>query len=252
MRPIATPKYKSIAEDLRQRIIDGTLEPGVRMPTLAELMERYGVSERTVFQATQLLLRESLITSKPGAGYHVRERPEIQRMVRSWYREPRGGSPWCADMAAQGREGSWVAESRPQAAAPAIAERLRIEPAAKVMRTEYLFTADGVPTYLSTSWEPLAITSGTEIMLPEDGEHAGRGVIDRFAQIGIEITRGREEITSRGLTEAEADRIGLNAGISVVVIERTYFAGDKPIETADIVLPPHLRAVYDIPVGDTP
>jgi DNA-binding GntR family transcriptional regulator len=250
--PIATPKYKSIADELRQQIIDGTLAPGMRLPTLTELTARYNASERTVFQATQLLLTEGLITSKPGAGYHVRERPQIRRMVRSWYREPAGGSPWRADMAAQGRVGSWISESRSQAAPPAIAERLDIEPGAKVMRTGYLFTADGVPTYLSTSWEPLSITAGTEIMLPEDGEHSGKGVVDRFKQIGIEITRAREEIISRALTEAEAEKIGLHSGIPVVVIERTYFAGEQPVETADIVLPPHLRPVYDIPVGDTP
>lgn len=252
MRPIATPKYESIADELRQQIDDGTLAPGVRLPTLAELKDRYSVSERTAFQATQLLLTEGLITAKPGAGYHVRARPEIRRMVRSWYREPRGGSPWRADMAAQGRVGSWTSQSQSATAPPAIAERLALAAGDRVMRTAYVFTADDAPTYLSTSWEPLSLTSGTEIMLPEDGQHAGKGVIERFAQIGVQITRGTEEVVSRGLTGPEAEKLGLHAGISITLIQRTYFAGDTPVETADIVLPPHLRPVYDIPVGDTP
>lgn len=248
MRPI-TSKYEQIADELREQIIDGTLAPGTRLPTLAELMERYGVAERTAFEAAKILLTEGLITSKPGSRYMVRERPAIKRMVRTWYIEPAGGSPWRADMAAQGRVGSWSSRSSSIAAPPAIAERLRINPAERVMRTAYIFTADGEPTYLSTSWEPMSLTIGTEIMLPEDGEFAGMGVVDRFAAIGVTVTRAIEEVLPRNLTNAEAQKLKLRAGTPVQVIERTYYAGDQPVETADIVIPTHLRPVYEIPVG---
>lgn len=248
MRPIAS-KYEQIADDLREQIIDGTLAPGTRLPTLADLMERYEVSERTAFQAAQVLLTEGLITSKPGSRYLVRERPTIKRMVRTWYIEPPGGSPWRADMAAQGRVGSWTSQSSSIPAPPAIAERLHINPGDRVMRTAYIFTADGEPTYLSTSWEPMALTIGTEITLPEDGEFAGKGVVDRFAAIGLTITRALEEVLPRSLTAAEAQKLKLRAGTPVQVIERTYYVGDQPVETADIVIPTHLRPVYEIPVG---
>ncbi|MGH3437140.1 MAG: GntR family transcriptional regulator [Sciscionella sp.] len=248
MRPI-TSKYEQIADELREQVIDGTLAPGSRLPTLAELMEQYGVSERTAFQAAQVLLNEGLITSKPGSRYQVRERPAIKRMVRTWYREPVGGSPWRADMAAQGRVGSWIAQSRSLPAPPAIAERLRINTGERVMRTSYVFTADGEPTYLSTSWEPMALTIGTEIMLPEDGEYAGKGVVDRFAAIGLTINRAVEETLPRNLTSAEAQKLKLRPGTPVQLIERTYFADDQPVETADILIPTHLRPVYEIPVG---
>ena len=251
MRPIATtPRYAEIADDLRRQILDGTLAPGARLPTLAELTNRYNVSERTAYEATRLLLNEGLINSKTGSGSFVRGRPTVVRLARSWYRDSAGrGSPWRADMAAQGRDGSWISHSTPVKAAPAIAERLAIEPGDRAMRTEYTFTADGAPTYLSTSWEPLALTNGTEIMLPEDGEYAGAGVVDRFAAIGITIDRNEEEILAHNLTIAEAEKLRLRPGISAVMIQRTYFAGDTPVETAAIVLPPHYRAVYQIPVG---
>lgn len=38
-----------------------------------------------------------------------------------------------------------------------------------VVRTRYVFEASGDPVMLSTSYEPLAITRGTPIVLPEDG-----------------------------------------------------------------------------------
>jgi DNA-binding GntR family transcriptional regulator len=249
--PIAS-KYELIADHLRKQIIDGTLPPGTRLPTLLELAAEHGVSERTAIEATKLLLAEDLITSKPGAGYHVRERPQLRRMVRSWYVDPRGGSPWRAEMAAQGHRGSWVSQSKPVAAPPVVAERLRLKGGEAVMRTSYVFTADDQPAQLSTSWEPMAITSGTAIMLPEDGEHAGKGVVERFAAIGVQITRSVEEVSARPLTIDEADKLRARPGTWVLLIERTYYAGETPVETADILVPLHIRPVYEIPVGEAP
>jgi DNA-binding GntR family transcriptional regulator len=249
VRTIATSKYARIADELRQQIIDGTLAPGARLPTLLELADQYHVSERTAKEATRLLLDENLITSKAGTGYHVRERPPLRRMVRSWYVDPRGDSPWRTDMAAQGHRGSWTSQSRTIPAPPAVAERLRIKPGEPVMRTAYIFTADDNPAQLSTSWEPMAITSGTAIMLPEDGEHSGKGVIERFAAIGITITRNIEEISARPLTIDEAGKLRMRPGAWVLLIERTYYADRMPVETADILVPLHVRPVYEIPVG---
>lgn len=253
MRPIAarTPKYLLIADDLREQIIDGRLAPGAQMPSLTELQEHYEVSERTAYEATKVLLNESLTYSKPGAGSFVRDRADTVRMVRHWYRDAAGkGSPWRAEMAAAGRRGSWKASSTRVEAPPAIAERLQVQARDPLMRTSYLFTADDLPTYLSTSWEPLSITLGTEIMLPEQGIHAGAGVVDRFDAIGVHITRAVEELVPRALTITEADKLRLRPGIPIIVIERTYYAGDTPVETANIVLPPNYRAVYEIPVGE--
>jgi DNA-binding GntR family transcriptional regulator len=248
VRPIATPAYLRIADGLRRAILDGDLPPGSQLPSVPEIAREHGVSTRTAYEATKILLNEGLTTSRPGAGSYVRDRPAIVRMVRSWYVEPAGGSPWRAEMAAQGRIGSWEAHSEATSAPPAIAERLGIEPGARVMRTRYVFLADGQPTYLSVSWEPMAITGGTAVCLPEGGPHAGKGVAARMALIGHPISHLAEEIVPRPLTGPEAEQLGLRAGIAIVEIQRTYHSGTLPVETADIVLPPPYRARYEIPV----
>lgn len=249
MRPIpATHAYQRIADALREAIISGTLAPGERVPPANELAHTYDVARGTAEKATGLLLGEGLLVSRPGAGLFVRERPTVTRMVRSWYQQAGTGSPWRAEMAAAGRAGSWESDSDVVEALPAVAERLRLEVGARVMRTAYTFTLDGKPTYLSVSWEPLAITQGTAVMLPEAGPHAGKGVRDRMALIGHTPTYVVEEVLPRTLTEAEAQKLDLHAGVAVVVVERTYYDGELPLETADIVLPPHYRAVYEIPL----
>lgn len=250
MRPIADARYEQIADELRRAIDDGSLPPGTKLPPMRELATTHGVSTRTIVEATRLLLSEGRLTSRQRGSIVVRARPEIIRMAHSYYHGAAGkGSPWRADMAAQGRVGDWESHSEPVQAPPAIAERLAIEPGERTMRTNYVFRADGEPVYLSTSWEPLALTLGTPIVLPEAGPHAGAGVQDRMALIGHRPTRRREEILPHTLTITEADLLGLHPGAAVVLTQRTYYDGDMPLETADIVYPPHVRPVYEGPVG---
>ena len=253
MSPIAASRYEQIADEIRRAIVDQSLPPGTKLPPVRELAQTHNVSTRTIVEATRLLLGEGLLTSKQRGSIVVRARPTVVRMARTFYQGAAGkGSPWRADMAAQGRIGDWESHSEETAATPAIAERLGIEPGARTMRTSYVFRADGEPVYLSTSWEPLALTLGTPITLPEAGPHAGKGVQDRMALIGHKPTSCTEEILPHTLTIAEAELLGLHAGAAVVVTQRTYYDGELPVETADILYPPHVRPVYDIPVSDTP
>lgn len=243
-----TPRYLEIADQLRQAIIDGALPAGSKVDSASQLAKRYGVVPATVREATTLLLREGLLTSTPGSGMFVREQPQVVRMVRSWYQHPGTGSPWRAAMADLGREGGWESATQVAHAVPAVAARLRIAAGDPVMRTRYLYTLDSAPAFLATSWEPLALTEGTPVMLPEAGPYAGRGVRDRMEIIGHKPTYSREENLARTLTADEAARLALHAGMSVLVVERTYMRDELPVETADIVFPPHIRAVYELPV----
>jgi GntR family transcriptional regulator len=242
----------TIADELRQQIVDGTLAPGARFPTLAEIQQTYEVAEGTAYQATRVLLNEGLIVTKPGAQTRVREVPEVIRMVRSWYRESRSGSPWHADMAAQGRVGVQESHSERVSAPPAIAERLVIKTDDQVMRTAYLFFADlsEPPAFLCTSYEPIALLYNNGALTPEGGPLRDIDVVERMAQAGHNVTRVVEEIVPRTLTYNEAQSLRLRPGIAIVVIERTYFAGSRPVETADLVISPNYRPRYEIPIGD--
>jgi DNA-binding GntR family transcriptional regulator len=251
VRPIATRKYIDIADKLRQQIVDGRLAPGSRFPTLAEIQEEHGVAEGTAHQATRVLLNEGLIETKPGAQTRVRERPEVIRLVRSWYLEPPSGSPWHADMAAQGRVGSMESHSDRENALPAIAERLAIATGDPVVRTTYMYMADEKPTFLATSWEPLGLTGGDQSpsLTPEGGPLGGWGIVRRLREVGVTVTRAVEEIVPRTLTGPEALKLGLRPGIAIVVIERTYFTDeDQPVETADMIITPPYRPRFEIPV----
>lgn len=244
------PAYLRIADDLRREIVEGRLAPGSRLPSRAQLTARYECSDSVVTQALRLLAAEGFTEGHSGSGTYVRQRPQVRRLTRSWYREQRGGSPFRADMNAQGRAGSWRCRSEKTTPPPIIAERLAISTDDHAMRTRYTFLADDESVMLSTSWEPLAVTGGTPVLLPEEGPHAGRGVVERMAAIGVTITHAAEIVTARPVIADEAEELDEAAGTIVMVIQRTYYADERPVETADIVIPSdRYELAYTIPVG---
>ncbi|WP_260327311.1 UTRA domain-containing protein [Streptomyces sp. TLI_185] len=118
-----------------------------------------------------------------------------------------------------------------------MAERLAIEPGSAVMKTEYVFLADGQPIQSSVSYEPLDLTEGAEIELPEEGRYTNTGVITRMDAIDVHITRVSEEVTIRPPRAAESDLLQIEPGVHVFHIRRTFSTDERPVETADIIIP---------------
>ncbi|TSB20858.1 GntR family transcriptional regulator [Streptomyces benahoarensis] len=245
------PPYLVVADRLRQRIATGEWSPGDRLPSRSEIGADYQVGENVVRRAQELLIAQGLLEGRAGSGTYVAEPRERLRMVRSWCRDQRGGSPFRADMAGVGKRGTWEHRTEAKVPAPAsIAARLGIGEGDPCVRTEYEFLADGKPVQLSTSWEPYSITGGTIVVLPEGGPHAGRGVVERMAEIGVVITHVVEQPEPRKATAHEAHLLGITKNSLVTHIQRTYMAEDgRPAETADIVIPAaHSEIVYEIPI----
>ncbi len=68
---MANPMYRQIAEDLREQIESGVLEPGQQLRTELELREHYGASRNTVRDAIKWLTTLGLVETKPGQGTFV-------------------------------------------------------------------------------------------------------------------------------------------------------------------------------------
>jgi DNA-binding transcriptional regulator YhcF (GntR family) len=68
------PPYQQVANALRAAILTRKLAPGEKLPSGAELAQRYGVARMTVQQAIRVLRDEGLVVSRQGSGVFVRER----------------------------------------------------------------------------------------------------------------------------------------------------------------------------------
>ncbi|WP_336321344.1 GntR family transcriptional regulator [Streptomyces lavendofoliae] len=231
--------YLEVADSLRARVLAGEWSVGERLPSRAQLAEEYGVGRNVTQRAMDRLIVEGLLEGRAGSGTYVRKPRERMRMVRSRHREQRGHSPFRADMKERGSDGTWESHSVARTPAPPhIAERLAIQPGDLCVLTRYEFLAGGQPVQLSTSWEPMSITDGTPIILPEMGPLAGKGVVERMRSIGVAIDTAVEVPRPARATQEQANLLGISLGDLVLEIERTYLDTDgRPVETADIIVP---------------
>ena len=243
------PAYLRVADDLRGKILRGVLAPHTRLPSQARIRQEYGVSDTVALEARKVLMAEGFVEGRSGSGTYVRERPERRVLARSGFRPSAGPTPFRQEQADEDSKGSWESVSTQEDAGPAVAARLRVQPQDRVMRTRYLFRTEGEPMMLSTSWEPLSLTGRTPVMLPEEGPLGGRGVVARMAGIDVVVDHVTEEVAARPGLASETAELGGVPGHTVLVISRTFFTGDRPVETADLVIPAErYRVTYHLPV----
>ncbi|KNB53527.1 GntR family transcriptional regulator [Streptomyces caatingaensis] len=237
------PVYLRIADDLRRRIDEGSLVVGARIPSRSELKRAYAASDQTVDRAVRVLKAAGYAQGQFGRGVFVTDRAPLGTLLRT---TGAVDTPFAAELhpardpGCPGRRNTvltWEASSSETSAPAPIADRLGIAAGDAVLRTEYEYLADRRPVQLATSWEPLSVTAGTDVVHPERGPYARRGVRGRMAAIGIRVVRARELVGSRPATTPEAEALGCAAGQCVTVVERTHFDGDdRPVETSDIVV----------------
>lgn len=276
------PVYLRVLEDLRDQIRGGTLAPGARVPSRNGIIARYGVGETAAKHALQVLAAEGLIEARAGSGSYVRRLPVAAPLEHDRLHFPGSpfgldGRPVAADpvagngaagngtaaggAAAGGRAGadhaghaprlSWEHQSERVPAPAHVARRLRLPDGDQlVTRTRYLMSADGSPVQLATSYEPAATTAQTPVPFPEQGTFAGRGVVERMQAIGIGVDQVVEEISVRPALSAEAAVLDVPAGSPVLLIERSHRAGERTVETGEIVIAAdRFRLRYRFPVA---
>jgi GntR family transcriptional regulator len=240
--------WRQIAADLRRAIETGEYGPGERLPTGAELMERYGVARQTVQNAIEQLRSEGLISSTPGGRVQVRTRRPIQRLARNRLsREERaeGRGAFLTDAAA----GHWRPEVdvtlHLQAADAAVAHELRLTEGAEVFVRERVMRADGVPVQLSTSYLPRDLTRGTAI----EQENTGPGgIYARLEEAGHRLIHFVERVRTSAPDDTEAAALGVGRGEPVLRITRVAYSSDRALELNRIVaVAERFELVYELP-----
>ena len=68
------PPYRQVAGFLRGQIERGELPPGRRLPSIADLVQTYGIARDTAGKALRFLVDEGLAEVSQGMGTYVRER----------------------------------------------------------------------------------------------------------------------------------------------------------------------------------
>lgn len=210
------PRYLEIAGYLRDLVVEA--HPGDRLPSDAELCERFGVSRMTARRAVGLLADEQLLIRKRGSGTYVTGR-----------RVPRAlGSPlsFSESMRQRGMEpASRVLRAGLVELSGEDASALTIDIGAPVMVLERLRLADGVPMAIERVVMPVDDTGILDEDLSSGSLHAA------FERRGRIPTRADAEISARTATKRERDLLELPSPGVVLSEIRTIFDQDGlPLE----------------------
>ena len=68
------PPYRQVAAILRKGIDSGEIGPRQRLPSIATLVQEYGIARTTAAKALKVLVDEGLAEVVPGWGTYVTER----------------------------------------------------------------------------------------------------------------------------------------------------------------------------------
>ncbi|MFC8797265.1 GntR family transcriptional regulator [Promicromonospora sp. NPDC057138] len=218
--------YIQIADDLRLQIQNGELAAGDELPSLSELVQKYGAGQQTARRAISVLQAQGLITSSQGKRPVVRgsrtrvtrsnrqhhlekERirlPEEERRVQGPLEDTTGISLHDATLNVTYRE-VVADESTPE-----------FETGTPLLRREYETTGKrGNRIAWSVSWIPLAFISSNPDLLDSSNEPWPGSTQHQFSTVGIEIAEVVDTITARAPDTVEAARWGMSPGEPLLV-----------------------------------
>jgi GntR family transcriptional regulator len=224
------PYYVQVADAVREEIITGRFPPGDRLPSEAELRERFGVSTATVRAAFDQLRAEGLVISRQGAGSFVRE----QTVPRRLSTDINTSTGWYHTLARQGLKPAGQTTVRQEPASSDAAEWLGIEPGAPVtIRDRVLGTEGEPPTMLALSHFPAWVIDATPALADPS-----RGGMPEILREAFGETYSADVITCRMPSAQERDRLDLDPGTPVLVIlGATYDSQRRPLHFIRVVAP---------------
>ncbi len=141
--------WRRIVEAVEQDITAGTLAPGARLPTEAQMSARFAVNRHTVRRALEEMSRNGLVRVEQGRGsfvaedvldYTVGPRTRFSEWIRRHNKEPSGRT----------------LDLRELPADSAVAAGLGLRAGARIVRLERLGLADGQPVSVGLHHFPAA------------------------------------------------------------------------------------------------
>lgn len=197
---------------------------GERMPSEAELVERFGVSRMTVNRALKELQAEGLVERRQGLGSFAAplHRVSSQLTIRDLHEEIEGGGhAHSAD----------VHLARAEPAAPALAEQLGVAPGAPVFHTLIVHRRDGVPLQCEDRFvNPAAAPDYL-------GVDFTRTTPTHYLLQVAPIWQAQYRIEATNATPDEARLLGIAARDPCLVVVRRTEDRQRPITIARLVHP---------------
>lgn len=216
----ALPRYAQLERALAEKIVDGTVPVGHRLPSEDALVAQFDVSRTTVRKAIANLAGRGLIEIQRGKGTFV-VRPKLTQHLTAL-------SSFVEDMIKAGRKPTArVLDHHIVAADETVAHRLRLPPGTPVLRLKRVRLADDHPLSFDETYLPRDI--GEKIVTDDLEVEPIFGLLEEKYALPLIDAEYRMEATIASSEIARALDIGV--GDPVFRIERTSFStGDQPVD----------------------
>jgi GntR family transcriptional regulator len=228
------PPYEQVAADVRAQIMAGDLAPGTQLPSTAQLVERFGVSNTTVQKALAVLKGEGYLISRQGKGIYVRDRQPFRVEVGAYFPPSPGGYSY---------EILQAGEVSPPAE---VAAALRTEPGTPALLRCRLLRHAGQPVEAGWSYYPLDIAGGSALASPRRVRGGAPRVL---AELGYPQRYFTDAVSARMPTAQEAELLTLPDVPVIRQFRVIYSDDDRPVEVSMLVKGAHLyELLYRQPV----
>jgi GntR family transcriptional regulator len=221
--------YNQVAEYLKERIHNGTIPAGSRIPSERALAEQFGLSRVTVRQALQELEVLDLVEVDGGVRWAkaLGRRAEDLSPASSSIEEGASGLVSFSNLAAANglTTTSVVLKNVTRPSTLDEADLLGIAPGAPVVDLVRLRQLDGIPTLIDFSLLPEAVAPGI-------GKHdfTTASLYQTFAEAyGLNAASADCIIEAKGATDEIAGHLGLPPGAPVLVIDQKTFGDNRRI-----------------------
>ncbi len=255
---MAYPMYRRIAEDLREQIESGQLEPGQQLRTEIELRERYNASRNTVRDAIKWLTTLGLVETRPGQGTFVVKKigPFVTTLTRKEGEVAEGGqsTTYLSEVGHGLKPSSSDVRVEIQGAPEHVATRLAIAPDTEVISRHEQRHVDRTPYSLQTSFYPVEFADRGANRL-RSSRNIEEGAVQYLREtLAIRQVGYRDVITVRVPNASEADffKVPTDGRIAMLEISRIAFDGNgNPMRLTVTVLPAD-RTQLIVNIGDVP
>jgi len=219
--PAAVPRYKWLADVIRNTIERGLIRDNQALPSERELSENYEVSRDTVRKAVRYLEERGVIYSDHGRGTFVAP-AIVRRMSRfidsfSQDTQHRGGVP-----------GQRILTVESAAASMGIAGLLSLEPGHPLARVRRVRLIDGSPVGLHDAYFPLPRGAKLDRAELEQAESLYTLLTAKF---GFAPAEAVENLSAAAADADDAQLLGIDAGAPILICERITLSDRRePIE----------------------
>ncbi len=227
---VADPRYRQIAEDLRQKIESGELGHGAQLPTELDLRELYDASRNTVRDAIKLLITRGLVETRPGQGTFVVEKidPFVAILGTKTGFGDEDGVNYASEVAAKSRT---LTVSVPRVeihrAEGAVASELQIDQGTTVVSRHQRRFIDGTPWSLQTTFYPMRLVEAGARRILEAADMPD-GVVRYLEEtLGVKQIGWRDRITVRAPDKDESSFFKLPDDGRVAVFENFRVAFEE-------------------------